>query len=134
MENSVFGAFCVFWVKIVISDGKLGFRCILRVLGENRDFRWKTRFSVHSACVTTVCSGFRLVGSGFCLLRVVAAAGAAAFAIQAAYFWERGRVLMGLWARSGRIHASAWSFLGVRLVVYFGVFWRSPGSIHPSKC
>ena len=38
MENSIFGAFCVFWVKILISDGKLDFRCILRVLGENLDF------------------------------------------------------------------------------------------------
>ena len=38
MENLIFGAFCVFWVKIVISDGKLDFRCILRVLTENIDF------------------------------------------------------------------------------------------------
>ena len=50
VSGTIRDARSVFWVKISISDGKLDFRCILRVLGENLVFRWKTRFSVHSAC------------------------------------------------------------------------------------
>ena len=37
------------------SDGKLDFRCILRVLGEIIYFRWKTRFPMENSIFDTFC-------------------------------------------------------------------------------
>ena len=55
MKISFSGRKPVFSMHFAYSDGKLDFRCILRVLGEIIYFRWKTRFPMENSIFYTFC-------------------------------------------------------------------------------